>query len=62
MEKKKDSESTLVPIVVCSWVGSIVLGVIAGIFNWETLGIICGIVFTICVAITFIPAIINLFK
>jgi hypothetical protein len=60
--EKKNSDGVLAPIVAYSWVGSIILGVIAGIFNWETLGIICGIVFTICVAITFIPAIINLFK
>ena len=60
--EKKNSDGVLAPIVAYSWVGSIVLGVIAAIFNWETLGLICIIVFMIDLVVTFIPAIISFFE
>jgi hypothetical protein len=49
-------------IVGYAFVAAIVLGVIAGIFELEILGIICGVVFAIVLAVVFIPAIISLFK
>ena len=46
-EKKNEIDATVIIILLC--VAAILLGVMAGIFNLETLGTICAIVFGACV-------------
>ena len=62
MEEKKDSGDGIVPILCYLFVGAVVFGTIAGIFGWEIVGGISGIIISVIIIAVFGYAIIKTFN
>ncbi len=54
MGKDDLNDSKMAPVLTYGFLIAVVLGVIAGIFNLEGLGIACGIIITLILVIGFI--------